>query len=83
MGTISLLPLRHAPEGQHFPEQRLHMHLVTLILYWVPSFSVAARIIWLWWPAEWGLCFWVPWDGNNQTQFLSSYHFQGTVQTAE
>lgn len=59
------------------------MHLVIPILYWVPCFCAAAWIIWLWWPVEWGLCFWVPWDCNNQTQFLSSYHFQGTVQRAE
>ena len=59
------------------------MHLVTPILYWVPCFCAAAWIIWLWWPVEWGLCFWVPRDCNNQTQFLISYHFQGTVQTAE
>ena len=29
------------------------------------------------------LCSWVPWDCNNQRQFLAGYQPQGTVQTAD
>ena len=83
MGTIFLLSLCHAPEGQYFPEESLYMHLLAPVLYWVPCSCAAAWITWLWWPVERGLCFWVPRDCNNQTQLSSSHHFQGTVQTAE